>query len=80
MSLVAFEYAAYGRKFKVEQNDKSTRWHAIGRGAGMSAYVLDKLGDAADQDGMQGKLDVWAKRQGIRPINQPKAHQPTLGV
>lgn len=68
-------YAAFGRIFRVEQNESTKRWHAIGRADGMSAYALDKIGDAPDRDGMQVKLDQWAKRQGCRPIRQHVEHQ-----
>lgn len=80
MCAYSLRYSAYGRTFRVERNESTGRWHAVGRVAGMGAYVLDKLGDDADQDGMQRKLDAWAKRNGCRPVNMPQAAQQTLGV
>ena len=80
MALYPYEYTAYGRRFKVERVENSTRWHAVGRGAGQPAYLLDKIGDDAEQDGMQRKLDAWAKRQGCRPVNAPKAQQEMLSL
>lgn len=76
----ALEYAAYGRVFKVERVRGSTRWRAVGRGAGQAEYPLDKIGDDGEREGMQRKLDAWAKRNGCRPVNMPKAEQVTLGI
>ena len=74
------EYSACGRRFRVERVPNSTRWRAVGRGAGLGAYVLDRIGDAAEQDAMQRKLDAWAKRQGCRAVNMPKTEQADLGI
>lgn len=66
--LASSEYFCFVRRFRVERVPNSTRWCAVGRKAGAPAYVLDKLGEADTQDEMQGKLDAWARRQGVRPM------------
>ena len=75
------EFFAYGRKIKVERKAGSTRWEAAGHSHGMPRYVLDKIGDDATQEGMQRKLDLWASRQGCRPITAgSEKKQMTLAV
>jgi hypothetical protein len=67
-----FEYCAYFRTFRVERVPNSTRWRAAGHKSGMKPMVLDRIGDSETAEGMQFKLDNWARRQGCRPINPPK--------
>jgi hypothetical protein len=69
----ANRYSAFGgRVFGVEQ-DKSLRWWAVGRQRGHQPYVLDRLGWRPTREQMQGALDGWAARQGLRPIGQAAA-------
>lgn len=72
MCIIPLKYAWIGRVFRVEQT-ASGRWVAMGRGPGQTPYPLDRIGDADEEEPMQHKLDAWAKRQGLRPVNMPKA-------
>lgn len=82
MPLYPLKYQWMGMVFGVEPVPGSSRHIGIGRLAGHRPYPLDKLGDAADADAMQAKLDAWAKRQGLKPCNLPTsdARQLALGI
>lgn len=82
MPAYALEYGLWGLRFRVECVAGSTCWTAIGRASGRSAYVLDKLGAEPERDSMQLKLNAWAKANGARVLNMPKAsdEQMALGI
>lgn len=61
-------YAAYGRVYRVERVGTTGVWCAMGRGGPGGGRVLDRIGGADSADGMQVKLDAWARRQGLRPL------------
>ena len=63
-------YPCYGRVYRVEKAGAAGMFWAVGRARGLRAAFLDRLGPRASREAMQGALDAWAARRGLRPVKE----------